>query len=291
MTTTNRLLTERDLAAASERLTPLPAAAARLMTMLGDDDVNMRDVANVIAYDPALTAALLRQANSATSASSRTITNPRDAVMRLGLATVLTVAMRTAAGPTLQRALPAYGYRRGDVFVHSIRAAAAAEVLLARSPSRVPAAAPTAALLHDVGKILISEVLGDRAVALVSELAQRDDISLVDAETDVFGTHHAQVCSHVVRRWNLPVSFLEGLVNHHAPAVECGSLAMAVQLADTIAHRTEQPPSTTAPSATATLPAHNTALCCVALGIDPYGLDEVVAEARLRYEAIVALVG
>jgi hypothetical protein len=32
-------------------------------------------------------------------------------------------------------------------------------------------------------------------------------------------------------------------------------------------------------------------LCCVALGIDPYGLDEVVAEARLRYEAIVALVG
>jgi HD-like signal output (HDOD) protein len=291
LTTINRLLTERDLMAASERLTPLPAAAARLMTMLGNDDVNMRDVANVIAYDPALTAALMRQANSATSASSRIITNPRDAVMRLGLATVLTVAIRTAAGPTLQRALPAYGYARGDVFAHSIRAAAAAEVLVTLSPSRVPSSAPTAALLHDIGKVLISEVLGDRAVALVAELAARDEIALTDAESEVFGTHHAQVCSHVVRRWNLPVSFLEGLVNHHAPAAECGSLSMAVQLADTIAHRIQHNSAVERPEPSVGLPEQNTALCCVALGIDPYGLDAVTEQARMRYEAIIALVG
>jgi HD-like signal output (HDOD) protein len=58
-------LTHDLLAEASERLTPLPAAANRLTTMLGDDDIDLRAVVDIATHDPALTAVLLRQANSA----------------------------------------------------------------------------------------------------------------------------------------------------------------------------------------------------------------------------------
>ena len=280
------LLTHDRLSEASERLTPLPAAANRLTTMLGDDDIDFRAIVDVVTYDPVLTAVLLRQANSAHAGFVRPTSTVNEAVVRLGLGAVASIAMRTAVAQSLQRSLPVYGLEGRDVLGHSIKTAVAADVLRARCPARVPAAAPTVALLHDVGKILISDVLGSRATELVSDISEVEGVSLVEAELGVFGLHHGQAGVYAIRRWELPLSFVEAMASHHCPPGDGGALATAVRVADEIAHaidHTNDDDSTGAsvhPRVTAALNE---------LGIDEQQHEQVLADVEKRYEWVQAM--
>jgi len=282
------LLTHDRLAEASERLTPLPAAANRLTTMLANDDVDMRAIVNIVTYDPMLTAVLLRQANSAHAGFVRPTSTVNEAVVRLGLGAVASIAMRTAVAQSLQRSLPVYGLESRDVLGHSIKTAVAADVLRARCPARVPAAAPTVALLHDVGKILISDVLGTRANELVSDISEAEGMSLVEAELGVFGLHHGQVGVHAIWRWELPLSFIEAMANHHCPPEESGALATAVRVADEIAHAIDHAEEDGADDPTAAGP-HRVTLALNEVGIDEQLHAQVLVDVQKRYEWVQAM--
>jgi putative nucleotidyltransferase with HDIG domain len=284
-TTYPDLLSKESLHEASERLAPLPAAASRLTTMLSRSDVNMREVVDIITYDPVLTAALLRQANSAQIGLTRAATTVSDAVMRLGLGSVASVAMRTAVGPELQRPLRSYGLGRGEIFAHSVKCAVAAELLRATFPDRVPAAAATVALLHDVGKLLICDVLGERVVELVADVSQADEISIFAAESEIFGINHGQAGVYALRHWKLPLSFAEAVANHHADPEQASSLGVAVRCADDLAHAISTGDGDM--KAERTRAAGPTAACAV-LGIDPASYPRFVTAIEERYLAVSA---
>ena len=282
------LLTHDRLAEASERLTPLPAAANRLTTMLADDDVDLRAVVNIVTYDPMLTAVLLRQANSAHAGFVRPTSTVNEAVVRLGLGAVASIAMRTAVAQSLQRSLPVYGLESRDVLDHSIKTAVAADVLRARCPARVPAAASTVALLHDVGKILISDVLGSRAIELVGDISEAEGVSLVEAEVGVFGLHHGQAGVHAIRRWELPLSFVEAMASHHCPPSEVGALATAVRVADELAHAIDHPGEDSDENFTGAVP-RRAAIALSEIGIDEQHHLQVLVDIEKRYEWVQGL--
>jgi HD-like signal output (HDOD) protein len=277
------LLTHERLAEASERLTPLPAAANRLTTMLADDDVDMKAIVDIVTYDPVLTAVLLQQANSAAAGFVRATSTVAEAVVRLGLGAVTSIAMRTAVAQSLQRSLPVYGLEGADVLGHSIKTAVAADILRVRCPSRIPAATPTIALLHDVGKILISDVLGNRAIELVSELSEAEEFSQAEAELAVFGVDHAQAGVHAIRRWKLPLSFVEAIGSHHSPTGTGSLLAAAVRVADEVAHALGHSEEDGAGNSTVAGSAPEmTALSEV--GIEEHLHSQVLADVQKRYE-------
>src|SRR5687767_7752957 len=66
-------------------LAPLPAVAMHLLQLVNDDSTSAEDLASAISVDQALTATLLRVANSAYIAAGREITTVRDAVVLLGV--------------------------------------------------------------------------------------------------------------------------------------------------------------------------------------------------------------
>ena len=282
------LLTHDRLAEASDRLTPLPAAANRLTTMLADDDVDLRAVVNIVTYDPMLTAVLLRQANSAHAGFVRPTSTVNEAVVRLGLGAVASIAMRIAVAQSLQRSLPVYGLESRDVLDHSIKTAVAADVLRARCPARVPAAASTVALLHDVGKILISDVLGSRAIELVGDISEAEGGSLVEAEVGVFGLHHGQAGVHAIRRWELPLSFVEAMASHHCPPGEVGALATAVRVADELAHAIDHPGEDSDENFTGAVP-RRAAIALSDIGIDEQHHLQVLVDIEKRYEWVQGL--
>jgi HD-like signal output (HDOD) protein len=277
------LLTHERLAEASERLAPLPAAANRLTTMLADDDVDMRAIVDIVTYDPVLTAVLLQYANSAHAGFVRPTSTVNEAVVRVGLGAVASIAMRTAVAKSLQRSLPVYGLESRDVLGHSIKTAVAADVLRARCPARVPAAAPTVALLHDVGKILISDVLGSRAIELVGDISEAEGVSLVEAELGVFGLHHGQAGVYAIRRWELPLSFVEAMASHHCPPAEVGALATAVRVADELAHAIDSPGEDTDDNFTGAVP-RRAAIALSEIGIDEQQHLQVLVDVEKRYE-------
>jgi HD-like signal output (HDOD) protein len=247
--------------------------------MANDSDTSINDIVEIAQYDPGLTAALLRQANSAFARGVRQITDVRDAIVRLGFGSVVTIAMRSSLAATLDGPLDLYEMQRGSMYRHSVKAAVSAEVLRAKCPSRVPAMTPTVALLHDIGKLVIAHALGTRTVELVSTLSDADGLSLHESELAVFGVHHGHAGAYVVRHWKLPTTFLDGVVNHHGGQDDPSLAAMAVQLSDGIAHTI---------GATAVDDgdrAEMTAIC-EAFALEPSVLDELMDRAAERFDQI-----
>ncbi|MDQ1385811.1 MAG: hypothetical protein QOG65_3190, partial [Actinomycetota bacterium] len=120
---------------------------------------DLAQIVDIVRYDQALTAALLRSANSSWSAARTEIATVRDAVVRLGAGPVLALALGVNVRGRMETAIPAYELAEGELWSHSVLAMLAAETLrshvgMSHGGHKLPAETPTAALLHDVGKLV-----------------------------------------------------------------------------------------------------------------------------------------
>jgi HD-like signal output (HDOD) protein len=269
------------LQAVAESLTPIPAAVMRLNELMLTSAPSVREVEEVVSFDAALAATVLQSANSAMYARQRPASTVRDAILRIGTTGLVGVAMRMATSGAMRADLPAYGLPPGELLDHSARAAAAAEALRRHAPARVPAPATVAALLHDTGKLVLNELVGDRFASLVSDLAAGSERRVWQIEQEVFGTDHAAVAVHLGRHWRLPAAIVDGMVHHHEPS-QGTAVAHAVYLADVLARATLG----TEPDDVETLKSS-----LDALSIEFSDLDDLATQTFEIYESSVAVEG
>ncbi len=88
---------------------------------------------------------------------------------------------------------------------------------MAMAPHPVPAEAVTAALLHDVGKLVLARFLDGDVLAALAAARAGGDRSAMQAEVDVLGVHHGQLGGLIARHWNLPDRLAEAIAHHHTP--------------------------------------------------------------------------
>ena len=223
-------------------LDPLPATANRLTRILADDDWSLEEVAKTAALDQALTGKLLRHANSAASGSSQEITSVSTAVMRMGPGMVLSIALGEGLQGSLKPALPAYGMEEGALWLHSIASALAIEVLR-KAGWKPPPGTFVAALVHDVGKLVIGRKLNGMGIKLTSGDSEE---SWVQGEAEQLGIDHAELGGAIARAWKLPTGVAEAVEHHHSPhKLAEGPTRMMAQLvaaADGIAHAIQDDP-------------------------------------------------
>jgi putative nucleotidyltransferase with HDIG domain len=221
------------LTTAAEALEPLPASVTRL-AVLATGDAQLDAVVEVVQFDQALTAALLATANSSWSASRTRITTVRDAVLRLGTGPVLSLALGASVRNRMHRAVPEYGLAEGELWEHSVAALLAAELLGRRAPVKPPVETATAALLHDVGKLVMARFLDDDLLQSLHRAAE-EGIGRRRAEVDVLGVNHAELGALVAQTWRLPPSLVRGIGYHHDPRLGGELICFAVHLADVVA--------------------------------------------------------
>jgi len=219
----------------------------------------MADVEQVVSLDPALTGRVLQFANSAASASLVPVSTVRSAVVRLGVGAVLSFATASAAQKQLRRALPEYGLSEGALWEHSIAAALGAELLPSLASQPIPPEAFTAALLHDVGKIVLARFLDAATLEQLAAARGDGDRPSLSAELAILGVHHGQLGGLIAVEWKLPERLVRGIVYHHNPADGHDLICDAVHVADAIAKTV---------GVTATPPASS-------LGIEPDSLDRL----------------
>jgi putative nucleotidyltransferase with HDIG domain len=268
------------LVRAAEKLDPIPVSVQRLMAIVARDRWAITEVEQVIALDQALTGRLLQVANSAANAALTPVGTVRDAVIRVGVSSVLSFAMATAVGPRFRRALPAYGLSEGELWSHSVAASLGCEVLVALSPNDVPAEAATAALLHDVGKLVMARFLDAEALArLAAERAAGRAAS--DAERAVLGIDHAALGSHVARQWALPPQLVQAIAHHHTPDHQPHPVTDAVHVANVVAKlvtaREDLDRDDAMPSAGS----------LARLGLGPLALERLCRHVARRYEEVL----
>ncbi len=226
------------LAQAAACLEPLPVSTLRLARLVcsGGDSPDIARVVEVVQFDQALTASLLRAANSSWSASRSEITNVHDAVVRLGTGPVFSMALGVQVKGRLAGAVPEYGLGEGDLWNHSVASSLAAELVVRMSPRQLPLETVTAALLHDVGKLVMSRFLSSDLLELL-ETSRSAGLTRMEAEADVLGVHHAELGGLILQCWALPEGLVRGVTYHHQPDVSINPVAYGVYLADVAAKR------------------------------------------------------
>jgi HD-like signal output (HDOD) protein len=223
-----------DLLASAESVEPLPHTVARLATLVADPNSDIREITETVSLDASLTADLLRRANSAALGHRGTITSVRDAVVRLGPSTLLSLTLASRVGGRMLQALPAYGLRPGALWERSVAASIAAEAIRSRARVTVPAEAGTAALLHDFGKVVLAQHFGKQILDSLALAAATDGTDLLETERVVFGLTHADIGGTVAEAWGLPMTIVDGIRDHHEAHDELSAVSAAVGLACTM---------------------------------------------------------
>ncbi|HEU4657879.1 MAG TPA: HDOD domain-containing protein [Capillimicrobium sp.] len=206
---------EDRLAAAIDELAQLPvldATVTRILSAVDDPDSNAADLVAVLESDATFSANLLRFANSAARAHPIRAKTIRQAVMLVGRRALRQLALETATFRFLEEA-PGTGASRGELHVHAISVAAAASAAADRLgvTGDVP---HLAALLHDVGKLVLPLAFGEEACdEIAREHPHGPDRAL--AERERLGVDHAAAGALLAERWNLPEGVPEAIALHH----------------------------------------------------------------------------
>lgn len=262
----------------AHELTPLPASVVRLAALAGAPDTDLNAIADVITYDQALTLRLLRAANAAATGGSSRVTLAREALFRLGTARVLALAIASSVSPFLRGGAAAYGLDEGRLWRHSLAAAAAAETIPEFASQDLPPETFTAALLHDVGKLVMARFLGPEDLGFIERARQEGGLSPLAAEAQVLLVHHGELGGIVAQHWELPERIVKAIIYHHNPAPGLDPICDATCLANLVAHALEDQAETVAAEPDS----------LERLGLDPANLPALVSAARSRFDAVSA---
>lgn len=194
-------------------LPSLPQVLVGISRVASDPNSKAADLADVILMDQAMTMKVLRIANSAQYAiCSIRITTVSRAVILLGFESVRAVALGLGAFSLLS-ALKRGGKIHEDFWKNSVASAVICQDFAKLLGMPVAEEAFVAGLLHDVGKLVLAESDPEKATAVYE--AGREGPSLLAAEADAFGVHHAEVAEELARRWELPEVLQTALGSHH----------------------------------------------------------------------------
>ncbi len=222
------------LAEGEVTLPPFPKVGARLLELLKDEDrADATAIATLVQTDPAITATILRLANSAAFGGLSPIKDLRQAVSRLGLRRVHSLVTTLV----LRDGFKASG-RRGRrveqaLWDHSVAVALAARRLVGAGGGD-PEETYLAGLLHDVGKLLVLEAVDH------IERRQPGLELTADVFDELMAVLHPRLGHDILRQWRLPEPICRAALRHHEPDLDGGEiLVVRVQAANALARKLE----------------------------------------------------
>ena len=214
-------------------LPPLPTTVSELLASFHNDDVDVGRIAHQISRDQALTARVLRVANSSFYGLQSKVGTISEAVVVLGFRAVRSMVLAVGINSAL-RVERCPGFNTPAYLRHCVGVGLAAREL-ARLTGFTPELAFTGGILHDIGElVLASNFPGQYAEVL--DYRRRHDCFLIDAERDVLSMDHTEIGGLLAETWHFPMALHEAVNDHHAPAgAPASSLADLIHVADAIA--------------------------------------------------------
>jgi putative nucleotidyltransferase with HDIG domain len=202
------------LAQGIRQLEPMPATAQRLFAMMNGEDVSFIRIAELVEVDQAIAAAVLRMARSWMYAGARPPETVRDAVLRIGMVPLLNLVLGDYLA-RIKTAAPHYGRSEDELWVHAAAAQIAVRAMVEQCPrAKLPVAASTAALVHDIGKLVMSRCL-NTSVDEIFAHAKEQGLTFVEAEQQLFGVNHAAVGAAIAVEWQFPDEITDAIARHH----------------------------------------------------------------------------
>lgn len=212
-------------------LPSIPAHAVKAFQLASDPDTKVTDFVELLEQDEALTARVIRIANSVYFSRSSRVQELDTAVANIGLD-----ALRGLfSANMLREMLGGSNLARELIWEHSIGTAIASRTLAPHFKCS-PGEGFLCGLLHDVGKIILIRQNSDLYKKVVDS-ALSSGLDFVSWEERLFDVDHVEVGLYLAKQWNFPRVVKQAIAEHHLPeGAKLSPIGELIVTADSLAY-------------------------------------------------------
>jgi len=202
----------------SDALPSIPVVAFKVLELCRQEDVDIDDVADVIAKDPALTAKMLKLANSSMFGMSKKVAALDQAMVVLGLRTVKIMALGFSLVETMKQDSE-IGFDYAGYWRRSLSTAVAARQLSDIVGDVRRDEAFVAGLLCDIG-MMAAERHPDKIYRPVVSVHHEMKGRIQDIEIALLEITHAQISALMLANWSMPEIVCQAVQAHHGEGID-----------------------------------------------------------------------
>ena len=196
------------IVARTRRLYSLPAVAARVLELTSQEQIDLRELKECIENDPALTAKILRVANSSLFGLRTEVRNLHQAIGLLGVRSLKMLVLGFSLPSELSSGVPVAVLER--FWRHTLYRAIAARRFAQRLWQLPGDDAFLAGLLSGIGMLALIQDLGETYTEFLDHVYdQGGDLS--EQELAVLGFDHAVLAARMLEHWGLPAALIEAV--------------------------------------------------------------------------------
>ncbi len=201
----------------TQEFATLPTVAAKVLEVLNEETVNVRDVARIIENDISLTVKLLRIANSSIYGTLTEVTSVQKAIITLGLSRltnmVIGISIFSKFMMNSHRAVMPYIEK---FWWHVACSGMVAKAFTLKTGTFYQENEFIGSLLHDIGKLAMLQYDNEKYLKVI-DLIETQGKTDLEAEMEIFKCDHTQVGYAIAASWNLPTTIQDIVRFHHIP--------------------------------------------------------------------------
>jgi HD-like signal output (HDOD) protein len=190
---------------------PFPAIAQRVLGLVSQEDVSIRQVYELVRMDLSFSAELLRFANSALFGSRREVKSLPQAIVVVGLDRVKTMATFVALNRMVRSSVRIGALRK--IWIHSLATALISDEA-ARLTHVARDTAYTTGLLHNLGTLGLMSAYPDEYSRML-EVSNDFGFDVLSTERDLFEIDHCAAGAYLAEDWDFPDELSTAIATHH----------------------------------------------------------------------------
>lgn len=190
----------------TKSLPTLPGIITKLGSLADNDKISSQEMARVVSADQVLSAKVLRLVNSAFYGFPGRVSTVSNALILLGVNVVKSLAITSSIFEIMEKNVV-------GLWEHSMGVAVAANTIAKKLNLPEAEETATAALLHDIGKVIIKIKFKDDYEQFSALIAK--GMTMREAERELLGTDHAEIGGWLTNSWLLPEKLIEPVSCHH----------------------------------------------------------------------------
>jgi len=203
-----------------DELPTLPVVIPRLLSLMDDPKTGTREITEAISHDTALTAKILKVANSAYYGFSQEISRLDRAVALLGFNMVKSLALSVGVIKAMPKAKDAGLFSREGLWIHNLAVGTAVKMVAERLGKGEEAERLfVVGLLHDIGKVVLDLFFSDDFARALEQVLERVNdgggTQLYEMERKNIGLDHGEVGGILLERWKFPGMIRMPIAFHH----------------------------------------------------------------------------
>jgi len=220
-------------------LPSIPLMLIRILQEMSDDATSSRKFEDLILHDPALSARILRLANSAYYSFRSEVKTISHAIVLLGIDLVRSLALGMSLFDHFAKDVRFYADLINKLWIHSFGVGLLAKEIWKRRDNRKESEfAFLCGLLHDLGMVVFFTEDPIHYSLLFGIEKSEKDSAISALEVDHYGVDHAYIGGMLAKEWDFPSELAVVMGKHHDVPNSCPSLVYAVSISDMLAKQT-----------------------------------------------------